>query len=64
MVIIMKIASVFYGFVSVESGIQMPWLWSASYGPHNIDFVYVFNLKTGEFDFDARIMKNGTRCIE
>ncbi len=52
------------GYVSPEPDSQAPWLWTSSYGPHNIDFVYVFNLRTGEFDFDARIMKNGARCIE
>lgn len=52
------------GYVPTENDVKKAWLWSASYGPHNIDFVYVFNLKSGEFDFDARIMKNGARCIE
>ena len=52
------------GYVSAEPDIRSPWLWTSSYGPHNIDFAYVFNLKTGEFDFDARIQKNGVRCVE
>lgn len=52
------------GYVSPEPNITAPWLWTSSYGPHNIDFAYVFNLKTGRFDFDARIMPNGVRCVQ
>ncbi len=51
------------GYVSPEPDTNPPWLWTSSYGPHNIDFAYVFNLKTGKFDFDARVMPNGVRCI-
>ena len=50
------------GYVSHEPKETKPWLWTSSYGPHNIDFAYVFNLETGAFDFDARIMLNGARC--
>lgn len=50
------------GYVSPEREETKPWLWTSSYGPHNIDFAYVFNLETGAFDFDARIMLNGVRC--
>ena len=53
----------FKGYVSPEPNTNPAWLWTSSYGPHNIDFAYVFNLKTGKFDFDARIMPNGVRCI-
>ncbi len=52
------------GYISPEADIKSPWIWTSSYGPHNIDFVYVFNLRTGSFDFDARIQRNGARCIE
>ncbi len=51
------------GFVPSETDLNSYWLWTTSHGPHNIDFAYVFNLKTGKFDFDARIQKNGARCI-
>ncbi len=51
------------GYISPEREETKPWLWTSSYGPHNIDFAYVFNLETGEFDFDARIMLNGVRCF-
>ena len=51
------------GYVSPEPNVDSAWFWTSSYGPHNIDFAYVFNLKTGNFDFDARIMPNGVRCV-
>lgn len=51
------------GYVSPEPNVNSAWFWTSSYGPHNIDFAYVFNLKTGNFDFDARIMPNGVRCV-
>ncbi len=51
------------GFVPSETDLNSYWLWTTSHGPHNIDFAYVFNLKTGQFDFDARIQKNGVRCV-
>ncbi len=51
------------GFVPSEADLNSYWLWTSSHGPHNIDFAYVFNLKTGKFDFDARMQKNGVRCI-
>ena len=52
------------GYKTPEPEQTKPWLWTSSYGPHNIDFAYVFNLETGEFDFDARISLNGVRCVE
>lgn len=52
------------GYISPEPGLKTSWYWTGSNGPLNIDFGYIFNMKTGKFDFDARIMKNAFRCVK